>query len=206
MAAVSPTRICNMALSWLGASIITSLDIEETSTEWSLCNLNYETIRDAVLEEREWTFAVKRKVLNASSEIEAFGAESSFLIPEDRIRVLTVHDPAALGIGSITDASIHERSQIHGWQIEGKYIIVVADEINIRYIQRILDPNEYSPAFIQAFAQRIAAEFALTLTESKTLADRMWDLYEFKLGKGSVLDAIQGRSRRIRSSALTRRR
>ncbi len=204
--AVSPTRICNMALGWLGAKIITSLDIEESSTEWSLCNLNYDTIRDAVLEEREWTFAVKRKVLNPNSEIEAFGAESSFLIPDDRIRVLTVHDPSALGIGSITDASIHERSQIHGWQIEGKYIIVVAQEINIRYIARILDPNEYSPAFQQAFAQRIAAEFALTLTESKTLADRMWDLYEFKLGKGAVLDGIQGRSRRVRSTVLTRRR
>ncbi len=204
--AVSPTRICNIALGWLGANVITSLDIEETSTEWVLCDLNYDTIRDAVLEEREWTFATKRKVLNASSEIEAFGGESNFLIPDDNIRVLTVHDPAALGIGSITDASVHERSQIRGWQIEGKHIIVVANEINIRYLSRILDPNEYTPAFIQAFAQRIAAEFALTLTESKTLADRMWDLYEFKLGKGAVLDALQGRSRRTRSTALTRNR
>ena len=151
-------------------------------------------------------FAIKRKVLNASSEIEAFGAESSFLIPDDRIRVLTVHDPAALGIGSLTDASVHERSQIHGWQIEGKYIIVVAQEINIRYIKRILDPNEYSPAFVQALAQRLAAEFALTLTESKSLADRMWDLYEFKINKGAVLDGIQGRSRRVRSNVLIRRR
>ncbi len=204
--AVSPTRICNIALGWLGAHQITSLDIEETSTEWELCNLNYDTIRDSVLEEREWTFAVKRKVLNASSDIESFGSESTFLLPDDRIRVLTVHDPAALGIGSITDSSIHERSQIRGWQIEGKNIIVVANEINIRYISRILDPNEYTPAFVQAFAQRIAAEFALTLTESKTLADRMWDLYEFKLSKGTVLDALQGRSRRIRSTALTRNR
>lgn len=203
---VSSTRICNIAIGWLGANPITSLDIEESSTEWELCNLNYDSIRDAVLEEREWTFATARKVLNPNSTIESFGSESNFLIPSDNIRVLTVHDPAALGIGAIINGSVHKRSQIADWQIEGKYIIVVAKEINIRYIKRILDPNEYTPGFVQAFAQRLAAEFALTLTESKTLADRMWDLYEFKLGKGAVLDALQGRSRGTRSSALTRNR
>jgi hypothetical protein len=206
MAAISPTRICNIALGWLGASTITSLDIEESSTEWELCNLNYDTIRDAVLEEREWTFAIHRQVLNAQSDIEGFGNESSFLIPVDCLRVLTVHDPQILGIGGILSESVHIKSQIPEWQIEGTNIIAVAQEINARYLQRIIDPNKYSPGFIQAFAQRIAAEFALTLTESKTVADRMWDLYEFKLGKGTVLDAIQGRSRRVRSTALTRRR
>ena len=49
------TEICNIALGYLGANRITSLDIEEDSTEHLLCSENYEILRDAVLEEREWT-------------------------------------------------------------------------------------------------------------------------------------------------------
>ena len=203
---ISETQICNKALGWLGAKKITSLTIEEDSVEWDLCDQNYDSLRDAVMEEREWTFAVKRISLLPSTEEIAFGNETKFLKPSDTLRILSVHEPGSLENAGPIARGIHDKSQIPDWEVEGDFIICVADKIEVRYLRQIKDPSRYSPNFVEAFAQRLAAEFSPTLTESKTLTESMWAGYEFKLGKSAVLDGMQGRTRRIRSQALVRRR
>ena len=49
--------ICNQALSLVGANSIISLD--DNTTEARLCKAIYEPVRDALLEEHAWTFAIK---------------------------------------------------------------------------------------------------------------------------------------------------
>ena len=205
------TQICNIALGWLGANRITSLDIEENSKEWLLCSENYDSLRDAVLEEKEWTFAVKRAILSPVEDTVVFGQEILFRKPPDALRILTVHDSAVirpLPVTSPTVASrgVHDIPQADGWQVEGDHILANAEVVYVRYNRRVEEVGKYSAAFVQALAQRLAAEFALPLTESKTLYDRMWAAYAAKITMSGTTDGIQGRSRKIRSRALIRRR
>ena len=205
------TEICNIALGWLGANRITSLSTEEDSTEWLLCSENYDTLRKAVLEEREWTFAVHRVILNPDTEEPVFGHETLFRKPGDALRILTVHDnsvirPQPVTAPQVAARGVHEIPQADGWQVEGNFILASADKVYVRYNKDISDIGSFSAAFIQAFAQRLAAEFALPLTESRSLFDKMWAAYAVKISQGSVTDGIQGRTRKIRSQALIRRR
>ena len=57
---VSETSIANQALLWLGGTVITSLDEDSREAIWM--KNNYPFIRDAVLEERMWTFATDRAI------------------------------------------------------------------------------------------------------------------------------------------------
>ena len=208
------TEICNKALGWLGAQRITSLDIEEDSNEWLLCSENFDSLRDAVLEEREWTFAVTRKTLSPVTLEPVFGTENLFRKPSDCLRVLTVHDNSVIRSSSSSSAinpivstrGVHEVSQVDGWFVEDDYIYAHTDIVYVRYNRRVSEVGKFSALFIETLAQRLAAEFSLPLTESKTLFDRMWQLYGMKIAAGSVADSLHGRSRKVRSRALIRRR
>ncbi len=212
--AITQTQICNKALGWLGSNRITSLDIEEDSPEWLLSSENFDSLRDAVLEEREWTFAVKRAILNPDPDDPVFGSETRFVKPSDSLRILTVHDNSVIRASSsgsainpiVSTRGVHDVPQADGWMVEGNYILAGADTIYVRYNERVEEVGRYSSLFIETLAQRLAAEFALPLTESKTLFDRMWQLYGAKIMIGSVSDGMQGRSRKVRSQALIRRR
>ncbi len=205
------TEICNLALGWIGANRITSLDVEEDSVEWLLCSENFDGLRDAVLEEREWTFAVTRIVINPSGDEPEFGAERLFPKPSDSVRILTVHDNAVVRPQPTTQPTavsrgVHDIPQLTGWQVEGDFILGNADKIYVRYNRRVTETGKFSSAFVQCLAQRIAAELALPITESKTLWDRMWNAYAAKVSIGAVTDGMQGRTRKVRSQALIRRR
>lgn len=208
---MTPTQICNLALGWLGGQRITSLDVAEDSKEWLLCSENYEPLRDAVLSEREWGFAVERKILDPATEELTFGLERKFLVPQDSVRVLTVHDssvirPSPITAPTVVSRGVHDIPEVDGWEIEGKYILAGAEVVYVRYNKKITETGLFSSTFIQALAQRIAADLALPLTESRSLYDRMWAAYEVKLSHGAVTDGLQGRTRKMRSRALTRRR
>ncbi len=205
------TEICNIALGWLGSSRITSLTTPEDTKEWLLCSENYDPLRKAVLEEREWTFAVTRVIILPDPEAVVFGSETRFRKPPDSVRILTVHDsavqrPQPTTTPTVTNRGVHEIPQLDGWQAEGNYIIGNADKIYVRYNKEVSATGVFSAQFIQVLAQRMAAEFALPLTESRSLYDKMWNAYHVKISQGAVTDGMQGRSRRVRSQALIRRR
>ncbi len=205
------TEICNIGLGWLGANRITDINAEEDSREWLLCSENYDPLRRAVLEEREWTFAVTRVVISQSTEEIVFGHEILFQKPPDSLRILTVHDDAVVRaqpvtIPQVTARGVHEVPQADGWQVEGQFILANAEKIHVRYNKDISEVGKFSAAFIQALAQRLAAEFCLPLTESRSLFDKMWAAYAVKISQSSVTDGMQGRTRKVRSQALIRRR
>ncbi len=205
------TEICNLALGWLGGNRITSLTVEENSKEWLLCSEQYADLRDAVMEEREWTFAVKRAVLTPVDEDLVWGHEKQFLKPPDSLRILTVHDNSVIRPTPVTtpqpvSRGPHDIPQADGWQVEGDFILANAERVYVRYNRRVTETGKFSATFVQALAQRLAAEFALPLTESRSLFDKMWTAYSVKISFGAVTDGMQGRMRKVRSRALIRRR
>lgn len=190
---MSEVSICNQGLGWLGGNLISSL--ADGSNEAKLCNANYANVRDAVLEETEWSFAIKRARITKLVSSPEYGFSSEFQLPSDCIRVLNVQSG-----GNNTDPDLPD------WQRESNKIVVDADVIYIRYVARITDTSLFTPGFAQALAARLAADLAIPLTNSRQLQADMWKLYNSKLGQAITTDAMQGRSRRVRMRWIDRAR
>ena len=198
----SVVDICNMALGWIGANRITSL--EDNSEEAQLCDLNYERSRDVVLEAREWTFAVKRFTLLPDSETPEFTWSNQFKIPTEVLRVITVEREAVVSSNELTHNMI-EHEQMN-WVRELDFILADQEEVLTRCIVRITDTAKFSEAFVHALAARLAADLSVPITRSKSMQQQMFALYDLKLRDAAVMDGIQGRSKRIRSRYLAARR
>lgn len=184
----SEIAICNQALGWLGANQIISFD--DASQEAKLCKANYQYLRDAVLEDYAWSFAVKRDSLAPLAETPVtYGY--AFQVPSDAIRILQVS----------VDASFDPTEDVV-WEIEDNKILTDNASIYVRYVYRVTDPTKFSPNFKQALAARIAADIAIPLSASRALQSDMYSLYTMKIAEAAQKDGTQGRNKRLRSSWL----
>lgn len=196
--AQSSIDICNQAMSWLAANPITSF--EQNSTEAQLCKANYAAIRDALLEEHEWTFALRRRRYGAVApdltdpELLAYEGER-IRIRSDVLRVVQVSS-------SIT----FDPTDCLQWQLEEGCIITSQTPVYVREIWRNEETTSFSAAFNQAFAARIANDLCLPITESNGKQQLMAALYQNKLAEAKSMDGMQGRSKRIRSSWMRKSR
>lgn len=206
--AVSTVSICNQALGWLGADTILSLTDE--SKEAQLCKDNFDALRDAVLEEREWTFAVRRLELAPLVAAPVYGYSRQFLLPTDVIRVLNLpwgsSDVFGGLLGLSGGASADRQQQYPDWRVEtvdaGTVVLANLERIRIRVIWRVTNEKLWSTMFVQALAARLAADLAMPLTNSRTLQKDMWNLYEMKLTKAGTMDGMQGSNEIKRSDQL----
>jgi hypothetical protein len=177
----SAVEICNLALGWLGGTLITQLDAENpSSTEEELCVANYGPALKAVLEAKAWTFATGRVEL---SPAEATGLEEypvKFTIPGTVVRVLACDD----GAGTF-DLK---------WVREGGFILVERELVTLQAKAVLLeeDAAKFQPGFIRALAARLAADLAIPLTENRTLATEMERKFIWELSRAGALDGAQG--------------
>lgn len=154
----SVVQICNKALDKLGQNPIISLT--DGNKAASICNRNWEMIRDEVLRAHPWNFAVTRATLAPSSIAPDWGFANKFPLPSDNLRLLEV-----------LDLSTNE------YQVEKRFILADDDVLYIRYIARITDPNEYDAQFVNLAASRLAIELCEPLTQSTTKKKMLWDEY-----------------------------
>lgn len=173
--ASSEVDIANMALGYLGANRIISLD------ESPECETNYASVRDACLEDRNWSFALKRTRLGSPSTTKpAYGFTYQYLLPTDLIRLISVNDNE------------------YDWVKEGRYVLTNQVGLNISYVYRVEDVRQMSSGFVMAFAARLASVIAIPLTNSKSSADKYMQMYDFFLAKASGNDGRQGLNQKVR--------
>ena len=183
---VSEVSICNQALGFLGASRITSLD--DPSVAANRCRDNYSFLRDAVLEERMWSFALAREVSEVADKA-AWGDLYQHQLPVEWMQVFRV----------FSDAGGHGKAN---WVREGEFVLADYPKVYLWGITRVTDTNKFSQLFVQALAARLAAELAMPITNNRELQADMWGLYQQKLRDAATRDGQQGSSERIQSSAL----
>jgi len=206
--AISPVEICNLALGWLGADLIISLN--DNSVEAKLCKANYALLRDAVLEEREWTFAVKRLEPVELVDTPIYGYSKAFQIPPEVIRVLQVslggepgHEENSFRSTARGGTGMGRETRID-WSREGDHILANnAARIFMRCLIQVVDTNKFSPAFDQALAARMAMDLAIPITNSRSLQKDMAGMYADKIKLAAASDGMQGRSFNTRSDAFT---
>ncbi len=209
--AASPVAICNIALGWLGGNLIISL--EDQNNEAVLCKANYEPLRDAVLEEREWTFAVKRLELVELTATPLYGYDKAFQIPPEVIRIVQISRAGEVDSGLLVEGSFLSASRGGTgtgretrieWAREGNQVLASnAERIFARALVRIDDTTKFSPAFDQALAARLAMDLAIPLTGSIKNQTAFAKMYGEKIQLAAASDGMQGRSQNVRADAFT---
>lgn len=161
--------ICNKGLDKLGQSPITSLS--DNTKASNLCSRNWPLVRDQVLRDHPWNFAVKRAILAPSTDVPEWGFSYKFPLPGDFIRLLEVRD---LSTGE--------------YQVEDGHIMADSTVLYIRYIYRVEDVNKYDVLFSDTAAARLAFELAEPLTQSTSKKETAFSEYEDSLTRARRVD------------------
>lgn len=192
----STVDIWNLALNLVGGKFV--IDQLEKSTGADLCRLHYPFALDFVLESQDWNFAVKRIEIAESSEIEpVFGFNSSFKIPSDSVRVVEVWKTKKYNINSRYTTNDLQ------WQQEGEYISAdTSEQVWIRYIERVEDPNRFSSSFVAALSTYLAYRLAIPLSQNRQLKSDLIGEYNALLSEAAANNGLTGRTKAIRSNIL----
>ena len=170
----SVVDICNSALNQIGASNIISLT--EDSKAARICNQRYEFIRDSVFRAHPWNALITRRTLSPDATAPTFEFDNAFTLPTD---------PFCLRVISLDFHDIIHR-------VEGRKILCNEDTLNLVYVGRVEDVNQYDMLLIESIAAALAADLAYPLAGSTSLAQEMRAVYQDKLKEARFVDATEG--------------
>jgi len=168
----SEVGICSNALRKLGDEPITSLT--DNSDRARLCNNFYPQVRNELLELRNWNFATARTSLAYEVATPEFTWSYQYQLPSDCIR-------------PIRNQYIDE-----DYKVEGRKILTNSASLNLIYLKKETDPNQYTPTFITALEDKMAAWLAYPVTGDIQLQALWEQKYEKSLKEASYMDAISG--------------
>jgi len=141
----SDTDIANRAMRLLKANRITSLT--DGSNNANAANDVFTEVRDDLLRGHNWNFATKRQKLAQKTNVPVSEFDNAYALPSDWLRTVSVHDNDA-GAGTVL------------WREEEQddvgVILSSADELWMRYVYRVTDPNRMAADFRAAFAFELA--------------------------------------------------
>lgn len=162
----SDTDIGNMALSRLGTRA-TIADLAENSTEARQLNLWYATVRDELQSLVDWNFNRVSQALAASGTPPARWA-SSYAYPSDCLRMRRLDFGGASWVAGMPAAGFEIASD--GSET---FLYCNEDQVSAIYAQRVTDPARFTPGFILAFVDCLAASVAHAITQKEDLAERL---------------------------------
>lgn len=173
----SNVEIANRALGELAGNKIA--DLQEDSPEARKINRVFALVRDGLLRQHRWNFAIKRASLPAETSVPVWGFARSYPLPTDCLRLIELDGAPAYKL---------ERSPAGG----GRAVVTdAAAPLKIRYVARIEDPNEFDPAFAELFAARLAQELCYDITGSNARQAELKDWAKAALSEARRLNAIE---------------
>lgn len=159
--AVSRTEIVNKALTLVGANPIVNLTDDTQNAR--VVNRVYEIALKSILSETLWRFATRRKLLAQSADtLEWYdtGEVYVYVKPNLCVRVFGTNDEKAT------------------WREEGDYIISDTDDLGVRFVYYHNEPSKYPASFAEAFVDKLCADIAFMILNSKTVAEVFLEKYE----------------------------
>jgi len=155
---MGPTEICNMALGRLGAKRINDYDdASDTKPEAIQCRLHYEQTRDALIRSHWWRFARARATLSANATDPDFEYDYAYDLPVDFLRMKKPYE--AYGVTEL----------LYTYSLEGKQLLSNETSMDIEYIKKVTDPNQFDPLFIEVLVLQLALKMVMPLTQDKVL-------------------------------------
>lgn len=182
--AISQVSIANSALVKVGADRISSLS--EDTRAAILINAIFEQIRDQVLRDHPWNFAMTRAALAPNATEPAFEYDYTYDLPNDCLRVYRTFPDTI------------------DYVVEGRTILTdEAETLYVQYIYRHEDPSAWSADFAEAFAWKLASEVAYPLTQSLALAGTCREEYKRVLAEARSIDGSEGILRGLQADVWT---
>lgn len=181
-----------MALDHVGEHYIQNLD-EDESINALACNTHFEMVRDRMLQSAEWDFAVSRVTLARLSDTPINGYDYAYVLPTDHLRSLKINDTEAY---LLSQSYSIERFKVDGDTTGVQRLLCDWDSVKLKYISRVDDVAEWSPAFADAFTWGLAQAIALKLTGSEQTRSECEKKYFYFLGEALRHDANQGKHQR----------
>lgn len=193
----SVVEICNMALSHIGVRRIQSLT--EATKEARTCNLLYEPLRDASLEDHDWGFARKNVVLAATSDSYT-NWEYAYAWPSDCISARKIIDEDGSYTGTSYDIDNDRSVQVGKVKFEigindakdGKIILTDKADAELRYTAKVTNSTLFSPIFVAALSLRLASDLVQPLRADASLQGLLLQQYQTILFRARSVDSNQG--------------
>jgi hypothetical protein len=187
---ISDVSICNSALSKLGAERITSLN--DQTAAGVLCKEQYEKLRDSLLMEHPWKFAIARANLALTVFVPTWQYTKAFQLPVDVLRILDTDQNQ----GTIGEVS---------WDMEidpntgERYLVTNEDAVAIKYLKKVSE-TRFTPLFAEVLAARLSKEFAYPLTQSSTITQLMAKNYDDMLKMARSFNAMESSVKQVEAN------
>jgi hypothetical protein len=188
----SEVSISNMALSWLGQNPITSLD--EQTREASICKANYDFVRDAVLEERRWTFATVRAT-STVADLDEWGRMYSHPKPLNWLFVYRAYR-------NVSGETPSSWCKSEGWRMEGGKVLTRDATVYLWGTERVTNTDRFTEQFAQALTARLAATMCVAFTQDVRNEAMLWNKYQAFLADAAATDGMQGANEQVQSNQL----
>ena len=78
------------------------------------------------------------------------------------------------------------------WELQGREILTDAESVNIEYIGRIADPQQWDVAFLDALVERLASELAMPITNTPAMRPQLLQGYTMKVDAAKSTDGMEG--------------
>jgi hypothetical protein len=178
------TVLINSALHKVGAKRILSATEAVGSAGIAADVLDAE--RQDLLRCSNWNFATFRKELAPLSTDPTFGFEHAFALPDDCLRVISVHaDEAGRG---------HLPYKMESIRHEGEYlpaILADPDRVFLRYVRNAAEIARFSPDFRHCLILRLAKIFAVAIVKSNSLAEQCDRELDRAMRRSRSVDGIE---------------
>lgn len=192
----SDTDVVNIAMRHVGASRI--LNLTEGSPEANVANDIYADLVRSLLRSHIWNFATKRLKLAQSSTAPIFEFDHAYPVPSEWLRTISCH------------ADSDGRSSIAVYRMElvsdQRAIVTDADDVYLRYVAEITDPNLWNADFVEAVASALARDLSIPLAASNTMRDEYRKIHIREINRAKSSDAMESTpTQRPRGSWVTAR-
>ena len=185
--ALTDLDICNLALSHIGQSAITSAqltgDLNESARH---LNIIYDLSRDNVLRMKDWRFASTKEALVVVTD-EIPGWAYIYTHPAECLHINKIfydvesQDPEAIEF-EVTYIPVA------GVVAAKKVICTNYEDAYIDYVYKVTDPALFDTSFVTAFSYLLAAQIAKPLTNDPTMAKLMMELYQSLVSDASRIN------------------
>lgn len=173
--AASADEIVSMAMELLGHEPFTSF-ATTTDKHHKAAERAWPTVRDRLISRHPWNCAVTRVVLDSpDATAPAYGFSQRFALPDDWLRTLQV------GNDDFKPA----------YRIESNWLLVDAEEIELRYIFSNANPATYESHLTDAMVYAVAARMAYSVTGSTSKSDETHAMAERVILAAMAIDAAE---------------
>lgn len=188
---LSPVVVCNAALDELPAKPITALG--ENTLEAKVCARQYPLALAELLEAGEWSFAVRRVELTASTNERPNEWGASYALPNDmafplRLTSVNVDAPYIPAVGHRLSPHMPWGDLGIPYAFSGGVLYAGGPGAVLEYITDAPGAGPVAALFVKALIFALATKIAMPITKDRGLKDKLWQEAELYRDRALAAD------------------